>query len=176
LHNFSLRQAVRFCVPNFCLDAASSVDHGRVEEKNADSAARACSQVIPEFIACELGHLTQNQVVSSRSPRMNGSQLSSSVAGIRSGFVNTPGNRPLLMASQRTCPCQHTNRLLARRIKLFSQPMCTLVHEIRYIALSEGFQNFKVDILSHATVSRIMQLSLSMYDTARSLMSFISSS
>ena len=103
-HNLSLRDVVRFSVPNRFLYAVSSVDQGGVEEKKVDSAVRACSQVTPAVMACELGHLTQNHdVVFSRSPRMNGSQFPSSAGGIRSGFVNTPENRSLLIVFQERC-------------------------------------------------------------------------
>jgi hypothetical protein len=54
-----------------------------------------------DFIASELGHLTQNHiVVSSRSPRIYGVQFSSSVAGIRSGLVNTPVKKPSFIVHQ----------------------------------------------------------------------------
>ena len=90
-HSLSLRQRVRFSVPSLCLDPSSSDAQGTLRENHKDSSRRASSHVIPDFIASESGHLTQNHiVVSSRSPRTYGTQFSSSVAGIRSGLVNTP--------------------------------------------------------------------------------------
>ena len=90
LYSLSLRQRVRCIVPNLCLNAFSSVDQGALLENHADSCWRASSQDMPDLIASESGHLTQNHIVSSRSPRIYGNQFSSSVAGIRSGLVNTP--------------------------------------------------------------------------------------
>lgn len=82
---------MRFAVPNLCLNLSSRVAQGTLRENHEDSSRRASSQVMPIFIASELGHLTQNHiVVSSRSPRIYGTQFSSSVTGIRSGLVNTP--------------------------------------------------------------------------------------
>jgi hypothetical protein len=90
-YSLSLRQRVRFAVPNLCLNDPSSVDQGALLENHEDSSWRASSHVMPESIAFESGHLTQNHiVVSSRSPRIKGNQFPSSVAGIRSGLVNTP--------------------------------------------------------------------------------------
>jgi hypothetical protein len=59
---------------------------------------------MPDFIASVSGHLTQNHVVSSRSPRIYGSQLSSSVAGIRSGLVNTPVKSHHLLLLKKDIP------------------------------------------------------------------------
>lgn len=86
----SPRRRVRCIVPNFCLNSSSSVDHGALLENQLDSSWRASSQVMPDFMDSESGHLTQNHVVPSRSPRIYGIQISSSVAGIRSGLVSTP--------------------------------------------------------------------------------------
>jgi len=133
-HNFSLRWRVRFPVPNPCLDSLLSVDQGAVREKNADSSSRALSQVTHELIAWVLGHLTQNHdVVSSRSPRMKGSQFSSSVGGMRSGLVRTPEQRPLFFITLQGSSCQHTDRPLATRVIFLGQPMCALVNEIRCV-------------------------------------------
>ncbi len=134
-HSLSLRQRVRFEVPNLCLNALSRVDQGVTREKNAASFSRASSQVIPEPICCELGHLTQNHnVVSPRSPRIKGSQLSSSVLGIRSGLVSTPVNKPLFIVPQARCPCRHTDSPIATRIVFPGKPMRTLVDKVGCIA------------------------------------------
>lgn len=130
-HNLSLRQRVRCPVPNLCLNALSSIDQGEVREKNVASFSRASSQVMPEPICCVLGHLTQNhKVVSPRSPRINGSQFSSSVLGIRSGFVSTPVNNSLLIAPRIGIPDKHTDGPVAARVIFLSEPMRTLVYEI----------------------------------------------
>jgi hypothetical protein len=130
---------VRFPVPNLCLYSPLSVDQGAVCEKNADSSSRALSQVIPELISLVLGHLTQNHnVVSSCSPRMYGTQFSSSVGGIRSGLVSTPVQGPLSFITLRCSHCQHTNRPLTKRVIFLGQKMCTLVDKVRCVALLDG--------------------------------------
>jgi len=75
-YSLSLRQRVRCALPNLYLDALSSIDQGEVRETNEASFSRASSQVMPGLICCVLGYLTQNHnVVSQRSPRINGSQF-----------------------------------------------------------------------------------------------------
>lgn len=153
---------MRFPVPNLCLNSLQSIDQGAVCEKNADSSSRAISQVMPELIAWVLGHLTQNHnVVSSSSPRMYGTQFSSSVGGMRSGLVSTPVQGPLSLITPRCSPYQHTDRPLAERVIFLGQKMCTLVDKVRCNALLDGrwskYQS-RWDILSQATVSSMIQL------------------
>ena len=134
-HSLSLRQRVRFAVPNLCLNPSSRVAQGSLRENHNDSSRRACSQLIPDLIASESGHLTQNHIVgSSGFPRIYGSQLSSSVAGIRSGLVNTPvkSHRSLFFKKDTR---QHTDCSLTSRIILPGKPMCPLIDEVRCIYL-----------------------------------------
>ena len=138
LHSLSLRQRVRFAVPNLCLNLSSSVAQGALRENHEDSSWRAPSQVMPDLIASELGHLTQNHnVASSRSPRIYGTQFSSSVAGILSGLVNTPAQNHRLLFL-RKYPRHRTDRSVTSGIILSSQPMCTLIDKVGCIRLSES--------------------------------------
>jgi len=153
---------VRCSVPSLLLNPLRSVDQGTFTEKNSDSARRAPSHVMPSSIACVLGHLTQNHdVVSSRSPRMIGSQFSSSFGGIRSGLVNTPADELRFISLQgRNLSPQHTDCSITARIVLFGQQMSTLVNKVGYIFSSEleGTIFLTQDVLSQETVSKIMQL------------------
>ena len=130
---------MRFPVPNLSLFSSKSVDQGALFEKNSVSALRASSQVMFELISCVLGHLTQNHsVVSSFSPRIYGSQFSSSVGGMRSGLVSTPIHVPLLSISLQDRPHRHTNRPLATRVVFFGECMRTLIDKVGWVDLSDG--------------------------------------
>ena len=175
LYSLSLRQRVRFVVPNLCINATSSVDQGAVLENHVDSCWRASSQVMPDFIASESGHLTQNHVVSSRSPRIYGNQLSSSVAGIRSGLVNTPVKSHHLLLLKKDIPNVPT--------VLSPQGLnCRASRCAPWLTKSAAFPSQKKvlcskrDLLSQATVRRTMQLGFLMYSIARSFTSCISCS
>lgn len=163
VYSLSLRWCVRCIVPNRCLNASSSVDQGDLLENHVDSCWRASSQVMPDFIASESGHLTQNHIVSSPcSPRIYGNQLSSSVAGIRSGLVNTPVKRHHLLLLKKYI----TNNIPT---VLSPRGSCTWANRCApWLTKSAVFPSqkkalcLKRDVLSHATVSRIMQLVCSM--------------
>src|SRR5258708_36545217 len=70
---------------------ASKLAHGSVSAKNLVSASRASAHVIPSLISSPEGCLTQCQpcLCRSRALRSRRSQLCSSPAGMRSGFVRT---------------------------------------------------------------------------------------
>ena len=95
-------------MPNPCLNMLSCIDQGEVRERTRPLFAGfrpPPSQVMPELIGYELGHLTQNhKVVSRRSPRINGSQFPSSVLGILSSFISAPVNDPLFSIPRLRCP------------------------------------------------------------------------
>jgi hypothetical protein len=175
-HNLSLRQRVRFSVPSFFLIDSSSVDQGALLENHDNSSWRASSHVMPESIAFDSGHLTQNHVLSSFSPRIKGNQFSSSVAGIRSGLVNTPVKSHHLLPLTEYIPDNIPTVLSPRGSYCRASRCAPWFTKSAASPYQREASSPKQNVLSQATVSRIMQVGFSMYDIARSCISCISRS
>lgn len=139
--NLSTRFAIRRC---FWYKASNSLQ-GAVPEKKSFSFCLASSHVVICFNSCELGCLTQNQPFSnsSLSLRIKGSQLDSSPVGMRSGLVKTP---IVLFPAGSYC-------FVRRWAPWFSKSANGMCQK----------QSITNNILSQATVNKIMQLGFLMY-------------